>query len=99
MTAPSSLTKREVETPTLAVCGATGLPISAPIEFTVGSKSGGKPRSWPTRAWNLPNMALVEVLLPDSATPMKPRIGATTMKATPKEENALASDAAMPEKL
>ena len=35
----------------------------------------------PTSAWNLPNMALVEVLLPDSATPMKPSSGATTMKA------------------
>ena len=44
-------------------------------------------------------MALVEVLLPDSATPMKPRIGATTMKDGPIAEKALASEPAMPEKL
>ena len=43
-------------------------------------------------------MALVEVLLPDSATPMKPRIGATTMKYGPSAENALASDPAVPQK-
>jgi ATPase subunit of ABC transporter with duplicated ATPase domains len=40
-----------------------------------------------------------EVLLPDSATTMKPRIGATTMKYGPSAEKALASDPAMPEKL
>ena len=53
----------------------------------------------PTSAWNLPNMALVEVLEPDSATPMKPRTGATTMKDGPSLEKALASEPAMPEKL
>jgi hypothetical protein len=42
---------------------------------------------------------LIEVLLPDSATPIHPRTGATRMKATPILENALASEAAMPEKL
>src|ERR1700756_520800 len=99
MTWPSLRTKRVVDTPTLAVCGATGLPISAPTELTVGSSRGGNPRICPTSAWNLPNIALVDVLLPDSATPMKPRIGATTMKAVPSEENAFASEAAIPEKL
>src|ERR1700744_602470 len=99
MTSPSLRTKRVVDTPTLAVCGAIGLPISEPTELIVGNSSGGKPRICPTRAWNLPNIALVEVLLPDSATPMKPRIGATTMKAEPSDEKGFASDAAMPEKL
>jgi hypothetical protein len=56
-------TKPDVDTPTLAVCGATALPISVPIEFTVGSSSDS--------AWNLPNTALVDVLLPESATPKK----------------------------
>ena len=69
-----------VDTPTLAVCGAIGLPISAPTEFKVGNSISGKPSNCPTSAWNLPNMALVEVLLPDKATPMKPSSGATTMK-------------------
>src|SRR5207248_241730 len=41
MTSPSLRTKRVVETPTLAVCGATGLPTSAPTEFRDGSKSAG----------------------------------------------------------
>src|SRR6478609_9174809 len=84
MTSPSLRTKRLVETPTLAVCGAIGLPISAPTELRVGSSSGGIPSCTPTSAWNLPNMALVEVFEPDSATPMKPSIGATMMKAAPR---------------
>src|SRR6516162_1243803 len=99
MTAPSLRTKRVVETPTLAVCGATGLPISAPTELSVGSSNGGNPRICPTRAWNFPNMAFVDVLLPDSATPIQPRMGATRMKAVPIFAKALASEAAMPEKL
>src|SRR5215469_6529736 len=99
MTSPSLRTNLLVDTPTLAVCGATGLPISAPTEFNVGRRNGGKPSWTPTSAWNLPNMALVEVFDPDSATPMKPRIGATMMNAVPNDEKPLASDDAMPEKL
>src|SRR3984885_14305118 len=99
ITSPSLRTNSLVDTPTLAVCGAIGLPISAPTEFRVGNSINGKPSNCPTSAWNLPNMALVEVLLPDNATPMKPRIGATTMKYGPSAEKALASDPAMPEKL
>jgi len=45
----------------------------------------------------LPNIALVEVFDPDSATPMKPRTGATTMNHMPRPENPLASEEAMPE--
>ena len=99
ITSPSLRTNRLVETPTLAVCGAIGLPISAPTEFSVGSSSRREAEDLPTSAWNSPNIALVEVLLPDSATPIQPRIGATTMKATPIFEKALASEPAMPEKL
>src|SRR6201999_189885 len=99
MTSPSLRTKRVVDTPTLAVCGAIGFPISEPTELMVGSSNGGKPRICPTNAWNLPNIALVDVLLPDRATPMNPRIGATTMKAEPIDEKALAREAAMREKL
>src|ERR1700722_5342485 len=99
MTSPSLRTNLLVETPTLAVCGAIGLPISAPTEFNVGSSSGAKPSWTPTSAWNLPNIALVEVFDPESATPMKPRMGATTMNHVPRYENPLASDEAMPEKL
>src|SRR6202451_121544 len=99
ITSPSLRTNSLVDTPTLAVCGAIGLPISAPTEFRVGNSINGKPSNCPTSAWNFPNMALVEVLLPDKATPMKPRIGATTMKYGPSAEKALASDPAMPEKL
>jgi hypothetical protein len=40
ITSPSLRTNLLVETPTLAVCGAIGLPISAPTEFKVGSSSG-----------------------------------------------------------
>src|SRR5579872_4882865 len=99
MTWPSFRTKRLVDTPTLAVCGAIGLPISAPTELRVGKRSMGKPRSRPTEAWNAPNMALVEVLLPESATPIHPRIGATTRNHGPMVEKPLASELAMPEKL
>src|SRR5438045_8367769 len=66
MTSPSLRTNLLVETPTLAVWGAIGLPISAPTEFRVGSSSGGMPSCAPTSAWNLPNMALVEVFEPRS---------------------------------
>jgi predicted metalloprotease len=47
--------------------------------------------------WNAPNMALVEVLLPDSATPIHPRMGATTMNHGPIVEKPLASELPMPE--
>src|SRR5580692_25643 len=90
MTSPSLRTNSLVDTPTLAVCGAIGLPISAPTEFMTGNSINGKPSNCPTSAWNFPNMALVEVLLPDSAT---------TMKYGPSAEKALASEPAMPEKL
>src|SRR5262249_15924930 len=99
MTSPSLRTNSLVETPTLAVCGAIGLPISAPTELSVGKSIAGIPSNCPTKAWNFPNMALVEVLLPESATPMKPSSGATMMKNGPISENALASDPAIPEKL
>src|SRR5579863_10105984 len=95
ITSPSLRTNLLVDTPTLAVCGAIGLPISAPTELSVGNNSGGIPSWTPTKAWNLPNIALVEVFEPDSATPMKPRIGETMMKAVPNEENPLASDEAI----
>src|SRR5437016_6025013 len=81
MTSPSLRTNLLVDTPTLAVCGAIGLPISAPTEFRVGSSSGGMPSCAPTSAWNLPNMALVEVFEPERATPMKPSTGATMKNA------------------
>src|SRR5262249_47033608 len=97
ITSPSLRTNFDVETPTLAVCGAIGLPISAPTEFRVGSRKTGNPSLTPTSAWNLPNMALVEGFEPDSATPMKPRTGATRMNHTPSPENPFASDDAMPE--
>src|SRR5271157_5557905 len=99
ITAPSFRTNRLVDTPTLAVCGATGLPTSAPTEFSVGKRRGGKPRILPTANWNAPNMAFVDVLLPESATPIQPRIGATMMNQAPSLENPYASDPAMPEKL
>src|SRR5579883_2703 len=99
ITSPSLRTKRLVETPTLAVCGATGLPTSAPTELSVGRSSSGKPKSLPTEAWNAPNIALVEVLLPDSATPIQPSAGATMMNQGPIVEKPLASELAMPEKL
>jgi len=44
-------------------------------------------------------MAFVEVLLPESATPIQPRMGATMMNQDPILENPYASDPAMPEKL
>src|SRR3954468_5854531 len=99
ITSPSLAPNLDGGTPTLAVCGAMGLPISAPTELNVGNSSGGMPSCTPTSAWNLPNIAFVDVLEPDSATPMKPRIGATMMNAVPIDEKPFASDDAMPEKL
>src|ERR1700719_400591 len=92
MTSPSLRTNLLVDTPTLAVCGALVLPISAPTEFRVVSSSGGMPSCTPTSAWNLPNMALVEVFEPERATPMKPSTGATMMKAVPMLEKPFASE-------
>src|SRR6478752_839220 len=90
MTSPSLRTKRLVETPTLAVCGAIGLPTSAPTEFTDGSSSGGRFSRRPVTACTGPNIALVDVLLPDSATPTQPRIGASATKRTPTFEQQYA---------
>src|SRR6266487_4324455 len=76
ITWPSRRTYLLVETPTLVVCGAIGLPISAPTELSEGSSSDGMCSSPPTEYWNPPNRAFVEVLLPDRATPMNPMTGA-----------------------
>src|SRR5579885_1814110 len=97
ITSPSLRTKRLVDTPTLAVCGATGLPISAPTELTVGSSTGAQPKRLPTESWKAPNIALVDVFDPDRATPIQPRIGATMMNQAPIFEKPKARDAAMPE--
>ena len=43
-----------------------------------------------------PNIAFVDVLLPDSATPTHPRIGASTMKARPTFEQPYAIEFAIP---
>ncbi|HEX7266417.1 MAG TPA: hypothetical protein VF256_03220 [Streptosporangiaceae bacterium] len=41
----------------------------------------------PTAYWNPPNSAFVEVLRPDSATPIQPRSGASRMNQVPTREN------------
>src|SRR5262252_5100172 len=99
MTCPSRRTYLVVETPTLAVCGAIGLPISAPTEFSDGSSSGGMCSSPPTEYWNEPNSALVDVLLPDSATPIQPTIGARIRNVGPIWANPCAIVLAMPDQL
>src|SRR5215472_15189657 len=99
MTCPSRRTYLVVETPTLAVCGATGLPISAPTEFSDGSSSGGMCSSPPTEYWNEPNSALVDVLLPDSATPIQPMMGARMRNVGPIWANPCAIVLAMPDQL
>src|SRR6185312_7206566 len=96
MTSPSLRTNLLVETPTLAVCGAMGLPTSAPSEFKVGPSRTGNPSNLPVTAWIGPNMAFVDVLLPDSATPIQPRIGARITNGQPTLENAEASEFAIP---
>src|SRR5256885_3137408 len=83
ITWPSLRTYLEVETPTLAVCGATGLPTSAPTEPNEGSNRTGKPSNLPTWTCTRPNKLLAEVLLPESATPIHPRMGASRIKAGP----------------
>src|SRR5882757_4090163 len=96
MTSPSLRTMDVVATPTLAVCGATGLPTSAPTEFSDGNSSGGAPSSLATESWKAPNTALDEVLLPDRATAIHPSIGASTTNTGPILENPLAMELAMP---
>src|SRR5579875_1490214 len=96
MTVPSSRTKRLVDTPTLAVWGATGLPVSAPTELREGKRRAGAPSSLATDAWNAPKTALVDVLEPDRATPIQPRMGARTTKTVPTLEKPLAMELAMP---
>src|SRR5882757_2930711 len=97
MTSPSLRTMDVVATPTLAVCGATGLPTSAPAEFSAGNSSTGAPSSFPTVSWNAPNTAFDEVLLPDSATAIQPSTGDSTTKTGPILANPWAIELAMPE--
>ena len=52
ITCPSLRTNFVVATPTLAVCGATGLPTSAPTEFSDGKMSSGACSSLATDSWN-----------------------------------------------
>ena len=63
------------------------MPTSAPTELSDGSKSSGMRSRPPTAYWNPPNSAFVEVLLPDSATPIQPRMGASRMNQVPTREN------------
>src|SRR5258708_13647592 len=83
ITWPSLRTSLLVETPTMAVCGAIGLPTSDPTELKEGSIKTGRCSSLPTIACTGPNIAFVEVLLPESATPIHPSTGASTTKNTP----------------
>jgi hypothetical protein len=71
--------------------GKTFLPVSAPVELSEGSSSNGICSRVPTERWKPPNSALVEVLLPDSATPIQPRIGASTTNQVPTREKPYAS--------
>src|SRR5580704_16445113 len=83
ITCPSLRTNLLVETPTLAVCGAIGFPTSAPTELKEGSNRTGKFNSLPVTACTGPNIAFVEELLPERATPIQPKTGANTTKNTP----------------
>src|ERR1039457_3783489 len=96
MTWPSLRTSLLVETPTLAVCGAIGLPTSDPTELKEGNIKTGRCSNLQVIACTRPNMAFVEVLLPESATPTHPRTGAKTTKNTPILESPKASEFAMP---
>src|SRR5437868_12424437 len=99
ITWPSRRTYLLVETPTLVVCGAIGLPISAPTELSEGSSSAGMCRSPPTEYWNPPNRALVEVLLPDRATPMNPMTGSRMRNVGPSWAKPGASEVDVPEEV
>lgn len=96
-TMPSLLTYGVVDTPTLTVCGATGLPNSAPTELLAGNNGTGKPNNLPTVACNAPNNVLEAVLLPDRAAPMKPKKGDIMINTSPTNELAYANEYAMPE--
>src|SRR5437667_9291768 len=96
ITSPSLRTNLLVDTPTLAVWGAIGLPTSAPTELNDGRSSGGRLSSRPVATCTGPNIALVDVLLPDKATPTHPRIGASTTNAKPTFEQPYAIEFAMP---
>src|ERR1700686_1636360 len=96
ITSPSLRTKRLVDTPTLAVCGAIGFPTSAPTELNDGRNRGGRFSNRPVTACTGPNIALVDVLLPDSATPTHPRIGASTTNSGPTFEHPYAMELAIP---
>src|SRR6266851_3859531 len=96
ITWPSLRTSLLVETPTLAVCGAIGLPTSDPTELKEGSIKTGRWSNLPVIAWTGPNIALVDVLLPESATPTQPRTGAKTTKKSPILESPKASEFAIP---
>src|SRR4029077_11061637 len=87
-----------VETPTLAVCGAMGLPTSEPTELNEGNISTGRFSSLPVMACTGPNIAFVDVLLPERATPIQPRTGANTTKNSPILERPKASELAIPVK-
>jgi hypothetical protein len=59
------------------------LPISTPTEFGDGSSGGGRCSSPPVEWWSPPDSALVDVLLPDSATPIQPTVGARIRNVEP----------------
>src|SRR5919205_366266 len=88
MTSPSLRTIDVVATPTLAVCGATGLPTSAPTEFSDGKRRVGALSRRATVSWKAPKTAFEAVLLPDSAAAIQPRIDAMKMNALPSSGHA-----------
>src|SRR5205823_13494322 len=76
----------------------TGLPTSAPTEFRDGSKSAGILSNPPAVACTGPNIAFVEVLLPERATPIQPRTGHKMTNAGPILDSPNASELAIPVK-
>src|ERR1700687_1414667 len=98
ITWPSLRTSLLVETPALAVCGAIGLPTSDPTELKEGNIKTGRCSNLPVIACTGPNIAFVEVLLPERPTPTQPRTGANTTKNSPILESPKASEFAIPVK-
>ena len=54
------------------------MPKAAPTELNAGNRTSGTPSSLPTDSWKAPNRVFDDVALPDRATAIQPRTGASS---------------------
>ena len=84
-TTPSCPRRSVTETPVAIFCGEIIFPITPPDELAAANSTGLRSSCLAATTWRLPNSALPDVSLPDSATATQPRKGERMTNKCPTE--------------